>query len=319
MSWSLEQIMQAVASPAPKGGDASSVSLSLFEVDARIGVGVDGQGWCTLVLPGQKAQVAFETSVLKFDPWCETKWIEGGRALSETAVLRCRFDRDDESLKRLVASVLISLVDLQQRFGDAGKAIWALRELFGNGSHGAPDKAVLRGLLGELLCIRASGDVALALRAWHVGPDDRYDFSAGSTRVEVKTTTSTVREHRFTSRQLPPLHGVHVWIASVQLAEVADGATIASIFADLAEKLPLDLARKLSDVIIETARLPPAALSVPVVDLDTSLNSIRIFFGEDIATPRLVPGSSDLSWTAYLEEDAAKPNLLIAALLKADN
>jgi hypothetical protein len=319
MSWSPEQIMQAIASPAPKGGDASSVSLPLFEVGARIGVGVDGQGWCTLVLPGQIAQVAFETSVLKFDPWCDTKWIEGDKALSETAVLRCKFDRDDESLKHLVASVLISLVDLQQRFGDAGKAIWALRELFGNGFHAAPDKAVLRGLLGELLCIRASGDAALALRAWHVGPDDRYDFSAGSTRVEVKTTTSSVREHRFTSRQLPPLHGVHVWIASVQLAEVSDGASIASIFAELAEKLPNDLAKKLSDVIIETAKLPPAALSVPMIDLDTSVNSIRLFLGEDIATPGLVPGASDLRWTAFLEENAAQPPLLIAALLKADD
>lgn len=314
MNWSIDDAAQALATQLPEGSQEIGVSLPLYNHESGIGIGVDGLGAGTLVLPGQQSLVAFETTALKFDPWCDTTWVEGAMALPKSAVLRCRFDRGDEHLLRLVAGLLISLVDLQTRYDDAGRAIWTLREIFGEGFRAEPERSAVLGLLGELLVIKAAPDPAVAIEAWHVDADDRYDFSDHAQRLEVKSTTSAVREHNFNSRQLPPLHGLDVWIASVQLAEVAVGASVASLFAELAAQLPLDLSRKLSDVIVETVGMPPAAVTTPEVDVQTSIAGIRIFRASTVPTPAAVPGSSDIRWTAYLDEQNGQPSVHLAPI-----
>jgi len=316
MSWSLDEVVLALTAEAPEGGEEGSLSLPLFDSEAQIGIGVDGLGSCSLVLPGQQRLISFETQALKFQPWCETKWVEGNRLLPKTSVLRCRFDRSNPSLQRLVGSILLSLVDLQERFGDAGNAVLALRQLFGTGFHSTPDISVVRGLLGELVVLQATQNLDVAVSAWHVDSDSRYDFSVETKRVEVKSTTSTVREHRFTSRQLPPLRGVDVWIASVQLAEVSMGASIASLFSEYANSLPEKLAKKLSDVIVETTGLPPAALTSPMIDIESSVSSVLLFPAAVVPTPSLVSGASDLNWTAYLDDTLGQSRNLLAGILQ---
>ncbi len=301
MTWTIDDVVRALSVPNITT-DEKSISLPIFDETLGIGVGVDGFGAGTLVLPGQQSQSSFETTALKFDPWCETTWIEASVDLPKSAVLRCRFDRTDKQLVRLVAGVLLSLIDLQVRFGDAGNAIWTLREIFGEGFKVSVQNSIIRGLLGELLVIKASSDIQAAISAWHVDTDDRYDFSIQNQRVEVKTTTSSVRQHRFTSRQLPPLHGIEVWVASVQLAEVSIGDSLSSLYLDLSKELSGELMRKLSDVIIETVGLPATAIQEPQFDAAASLQSIRLFPGEMVPTPQAMPGTSDIKWTAYLDE-----------------
>lgn len=300
--WSFETVVFALTAPLPGESVTDAISLPVFDQQSGIGIGVDSFGSGALVLPGQESLISFETSALKFDPWCDATWIEGSMALPKSAVLRCRFDRSDRAIVALVAGLLLSLVDLQERFGDAGKAIWTLRKIFGEGFNAGPSRSAVIGLLGELLVIKSSPSPTAAIDAWHVDADDRYDFSAHSNRLEVKSTTSITREHKFTSRQLPPLHGLDVWIASVQLAEVALGENVSSIFTELSRVLPLEQSRKLADVIIETVGMPPTAVVSPSIDVSTSLSSLRLFVAADVPTPAVVPGSSDLSWSAHLEE-----------------
>lgn len=309
MTWSIDAAARALSAAPPEGAQEGAVSLPLYDPLAGVGIGVDGLGAGTLVLPGQRSLVAFETTALKFEPWCDTTWLEGGMALPKSAVLRCRFDRDDEHLVRLVAGLLISLVDLQTRFEDAGEAIWSLRRLFGEGFRAEPDRSAVLGLLGEMLVIKASPDPASAVEGWHVDADDRYDFSVDAARLEVKSSTAVVREHSFNSRQLPPLHGLEVWVASVQLAEVSVGACVASLFAELTTQLPLRLSRKLSSVIVETVQMPPAAVTSPKVDVQTSIASIRLFPAASVPTPIAVPGCIDIRWTAYLDGLTGSPCL----------
>jgi hypothetical protein len=283
-------------------GDENSVSLPIFDKSLGIGIGVDGAGALALVLPGLETQIAFETKAMKFEPWCETTWVEQSERLPRSAVLRCKIDLADKQLVQLVAGVLLSLVDLQVRFNDAGHAIWALKELFGEGFKVSVPMSVIRGLIGELLVIYGVDQPSRAVLAWHVDVDDRYDFSVHHSRIEVKTTISSVRQHRFTSRQLPALHGIEAWVASVQLAEVALGESIGSLFNLIADKLPLEDARKLAEVVVETLGVPASAVMEPHFDLQASLNSIRLFPAHAVPTPVITPGTSDLKWTAYVDE-----------------
>lgn len=302
MNWTIEEVVNSLAADFAITGDENSVSLPIFDKSVGIGIGVDGAGALALVLPGLENQTAFETKALKFEPWCETTWVEQSEKLPRCAVLRCKFDLGDKQLVQLVAGVLLGLVDLQVRFNDAGHAIWALKELFGEGFKVSVPLSVIRGLIGELLVIYGADRASRAVSAWHVDADDRYDFSLNHSRIEVKTTISSVRQHRFTSRQLPPLHGIEAWVASVQLAEVAVGENIGSLFNLIADKLSLEEARKLAEVVVETLGVPASAVLEPHFDIVASLESIRMFPAEVVPTPVITPGTSDLKWTAYVDE-----------------
>lgn len=305
MNITIDDIVNALSGDYAVQGDAKSVSLPIFDEKTGIGVGLDGRGQVCLVLPGLESQGAFETTALAFDPWCETTWLEQNKSLPKCAILRCKVDRNDKHLLRLVSGILLSLVDLHIRFKDAGHAIWALKQLFGEGFRASVQVSVVRGLIGELLLIDSAESPTTAIACWHVDVDDRYDFSLNNTRIEVKTTTSSVRQHRFTSRQLPPIHGVSVWVASVQLAEVAVGETLATVFDRIVAKVDAGSARKLLDIVLETLALPPSAINEPQFDLVSSAASIRLFDGYKVPTPESSPGTSDLKWTAYLDENNA--------------
>lgn len=302
MSLTIDEIVNALSVDFAADGDAKSVSLPIFDEKTGIGVGLDGHGEVCLVLPGLESQSAFETTALSFDPWCETTWLEQNKSLPKCAVLRCKVDLQDNQLVRLVSGILLSLIDLHIRFEDAGHAIWALKDLFGEGFRASVQINVVRGLIGELLLIESATSPATAIACWHVDVDDRYDFSLNNARIEVKTTSSAVRQHRFTSRQLPPMHGISVWVASVQLAEVAVGETLLTLFDRIVSKVDLVSSRKLLDVVVETLGLPPGAISEPQFDLNSSTASIRLFDGLKVPTPESSPGTSDLKWTAYLDE-----------------
>jgi hypothetical protein len=115
-----------------------------------------------------------------------------------------------------------------------------------------------------------------------------------------------MREHQFNSRQLPALHGIEVWVASVQIAEVEVGTTIAEIFEELAADLPLDALKKLSSVIAKTAGLPPGLLQTPIFDLESTKRGVRLFVGDSVPTPLLVDGVSNLKWSALLPEESGQ-------------
>jgi len=304
MIWTIDEVISALAVEFETPRDTRSISMPIYDSVTGIGIGIDGQGLVCLVLPGSENQVAFETKALKFDPWCDTTWLEKNKELPKCSVLRCRLDRSDTQLSRLVLGILLSLVDLQVRFKDAGHAILTLKELFGDGFKVTTPLSVVRGLIGELLIIEAAPDTKAAILAWHVDADDRYDFSINNTRVEVKTTVSSVRQHQFTSRQLPPLHGINVWIASVQLAEVSVGETLSGLFNRIVLRIDTKTARKLLDVVIETMGLPPGAVLEPQFDLLASIESISLYKASQIPTPVFTAGTSDIRWVAYLNQDS---------------
>lgn len=284
----------------------NAIAMSLFDEESGIGVGIDSLGAAILLLPGQTSLPAFRTEVLRFDPWCDVVQIGRELDLHKVAVLRCHFDRTNSALLQIVGGVFASLIDLERRVGDAGHAILVLREIFADGFEYEQDRETLLGLIGELTVLAAAPNLQLALSAWHSEGDDRYDFSWDSRRLEVKATTSTVREHQFTSRQLPALHGIELWVASVQIAEVEVGTTIAELFEDLASELAPDEVRKLSSVITKTAGLPPGLLQSPIFDFESTKRGVRVFGEDKVPTPILVHGASNLRWSALLQEENAQ-------------
>ncbi len=99
-----------------------------------------------------------------------------------------------------------------------------------------PPKKKVQGLWGELLVIERSKNPDAMIHAWHSQPDAKYDFSIGADKVEVKTTSTEQRVHRFSLDQLNPSEHSRLLVASITVRESAKGQTGLSIY-DLYDKI----------------------------------------------------------------------------------
>ncbi len=96
----------------------------------------------------------------------------------------------------------------------------------------------LQGLWAELLLIDQSINPLTVAKAWHSDPKSKYDFTMGSDKVEVKSTRSEQRVHRFSLDQLNPTTSSKLLICSIVVRESAKSDGGLSVF-DLYEKICL--------------------------------------------------------------------------------
>lgn len=93
-----------------------------------------------------------------------------------------------------------------------------------------PPKKKIQGLWTELLVIEQSNDPTTLLKYWHMQPNLKYDFSDGRDKIEVKSTSSEERLHRFSLDQLNPSANSRLLIASSIVRECGKSDTGFSIF-----------------------------------------------------------------------------------------
>lgn len=108
------------------------------------------------------------------------------------------------------------------------------------------------GLWGELWTIASAHDPALFAAAWHSEPEDRFDFSLPSSRVEVKTTSGSSRNHEFGLDQLSIGDAKPTWIASLTVVSDPNGRSIVDLLDGLLVVLPGPLAAKINRIALRT-------------------------------------------------------------------
>lgn len=98
---------------------------------------------------------------------------------------------------------------------------------------GAPGSGTIQGLWSELFLISEARDCRAVLQSWHATPGDRYDFSSGSGRLEVKSSASRLRRHHFSLEQLIPPEGSKLVVASIFAESAGGGVSV----LDLIDKI----------------------------------------------------------------------------------
>ena len=68
------------------------------------------------------------------------------------------------------------------------------------------------------------------LRAWHAEPAERFDFSSGLDRIEVKGSGNRTRSHHFTYHQAYPPDELSVFVASLFAEECVGGASLGDLW-----------------------------------------------------------------------------------------
>ena len=151
-----------------------------------------------------------------------------------------------------VCGTILRIVGPNPALHDIVQVVQRLIELFRRLSR--PASRSLNGLLGELFLIAASRDVRAAVAAWRSTDVDRFDFSTGNVRLDVKASAERLRVHHLSAEQCQPPEGTVGLLASLFIEGSGGGQSlrelITAIDAELAGRD--DLILKVQETIADT-------------------------------------------------------------------
>jgi hypothetical protein len=239
----LFSIFESLARPTVPAGGAGYFSAHLIPGFENHRLGKDGDGAPAVLISvrdfatrARPSPIVLENLTVHHDVHCRIK--RGDEPLEEGrfTVLRCTGEDTAIHLHFLrIASPLVMLVGVNPTRTEVSLLIDSLVELF-RVINEAPRKSV-QGLWAEVFLISGANSPEDLVDAWHVVPQDRYDFNAGSFRIEVKSATGRSRHHYFSLEQLYPPMGSKLIVASVFVERTGGGTSLGDLVNMTRERL----------------------------------------------------------------------------------
>lgn len=163
----------------------------------------------------------------------------------------------DDYLKKIFFDVffmmLVSLPDTPSDY-DLAMKIEGLLSIFASLKRKPIHK--IQGLWAELLVIESSSHPDVVAKAWHNSPGSKYDFTKGVDKIEVKSTSSEERVHKFSLDQLNPTVSSKLLIASVIVRESAkddNGLSVDDLYKKICKRVvDIDIRMHIYSVITNT-------------------------------------------------------------------
>lgn len=149
-----------------------------------------------------------------------------------------------------------------------------------------PPKKKIQGLWAELLVIEQSTQPETLINAWHSVPSAKYDFTLGRDKIEVKSTSSEERVHKFSLDQLNPSQNSRLLIASTVVREsgpAADGLSVMGLYDKIRKRVSaVDSQIRLFTIIAETVGTDLAKLENVLFDYTSAVDFLEFYDYHDI-------------------------------------
>ncbi|WP_168990491.1 PD-(D/E)XK motif protein [Aureimonas flava] len=213
-----------------------------------------------------------------------------------------------------VGETILRIIGPNPSLNDIVQAVQRLIEVFRRLAR--PASRSLNGLLGELFLIGVSRNVKASVEAWRSLDVDRFDFSVGDVRLDVKSSAERLRIHHLSAEQCKPPAGTVGLLASLFIESSGGGQSlrelVAAIEAALADRD--DLILKVQETIAGSlGESLPTAMGARY---DDRLALASLLFYDLAAVPAIRDGvpsevsqihfRSDLSRTESLSETALR-------------
>lgn len=142
----------------------------------------------------------------------------------------------------------------------------------------------VNGLWAELFLIENSTNPKELINYWHNIPEEKFDFNAGTERIEVKSSSNFERKHIFSAEQLNPPSDTQVLIASVFLKQHNSGNSIQYLIDRISEKIDYDFdtVEKLNTIVFRTLGSSLEHSIGVKFDYDIAQQSLRFYRHQDI-------------------------------------
>lgn len=278
--------------------DASGAACILLKVGgANAGAGSNATSMAPL------APIELQHLAVQHGLRCRLYHTDGSMEERRYTVIRCvGADRELRTQFLRVMSTVLGGLGTTPSAQDVAKAIESLTELFR--ALERPQLKSAQGLWGELVVIARAPDAAAMVRAWHINPQDRYDFHAGQDRIEVKSALGRRRTHRFSLEQLRPPVGARVAIASVLVERAGGGLSLAEMIDEVRGLVAADpqLALRVDAVVFATLGRSLREALDERFDRQLSEQSLRLYDVTQIPTiaAPLPPEITDVRFAADL-------------------
>ena len=282
---SLAELLASVE-PLAQGADEASFRVCAIPGYERHYVGRNITGHPTLLLgsaPGAfHAPVRLAMLDARFGNLHQIHPVGGGKREELLSVITCTsHDAQAQAYFLHVCGTILRIVGPNPALHDIIQVVQRLIELFRRLSR--PASRSLNGLLGELFLISASCDVRGTVAAWRSTDIDRFDFSTGNVRVDVKASAERLRIHHLSAEQCQPPAGTAGLLASLFIEGSGGGQSLRELVAAIESSLEGDdnLILKVQETIAETlGESLPTAMGARFDDR-LALESLRFY---DLAT-----------------------------------
>ena len=296
---------------APSSDDGNPFSAVPIPDSPSHRVGKDGSGYPCLLIRVENAPTAgrlpslqLERLAVHHDVRCRIADTDTQvTTIERLTVVRCK-DHDLISyFLRICEPVVATLGDSPHR-SEVSRIVSRLAELFQSISR--PPRGSVQGLWAELFVITTSRDPAVLVEAWHVNPEDRFDFTLGDQRLEVKSTSGPDRRHRFSLNQVRVLEDIHVLVASLFVEPAGGGSSLGELVDRIIGQLEghPELALYVDHMVALTLGQALQRGLEERFDFERARDSLTFFRGRDIpsVSPELPPSVSSVQFTADLTD-----------------
>lgn len=213
--------------------------------------------------------------------------IEGNNNIDNQTFTIITLRSNNEQLQRMFVEVFLMMLDMLPKNPTnmmVALKIENLLSIFSKLKHRPIHK--IQGLWAELLLIERSKDSATTAKAWHSLTESKYDFTMGKDKVEVKSTSSENRIHRFSLDQLNPSNNSRLLVCSVKVRESGkdkNGLCIYDLYDKISTKVTDNEVRMhIYNVIIETIGSDFEAARKKFFDYSEACDSLAFFEHTDI-------------------------------------
>ena len=251
------------------------------------------------------APILLENLMIEFDLECLVYHQDSSVEKNRFSVIICR--EKTPFIINYFFQVMISVFDTIEENPtnlNIHDALMAVVDLFR--CLGQPPKKSTQGLWAELFVIMHSSSPNILIEAWHTTPEDRYDFCAGSFRIEVKSSSQRIRKHHFSLEQLNPPSNTSLLIASVFVERVGGGISINELMEKIKTKIngqPM-LIFQLEKIIAQTLGNGLQNGLSERFDYELAENSLRFYDYRVLPSinPNLPSGVSEVKFTSDFNE-----------------
>lgn len=150
----------------------------------------------------------------------------------------------------------------------------------------APPKKKIQGLWAELLVIEQASQPETLINAWHSSPSAKYDFTMGRDKIEVKSTSSEERVHKFSLDQLNPSPNSRLVIASTVVREsgpAVDGLSVKGLYDKICSRVTAINSRlRLYTIIADTIGTDVKKLEDVYFDYTAAVDSLEFYDHKDV-------------------------------------
>ncbi len=256
---------------------------------------------------------------------CNITLGDGTKRVKTLTVIVCT--DTDRAMQRYfvhVCQTLLGIVGKSPSLRSVVEAVTYLVDLFQKLTR--PPRKSAMGLFAELFVISVANDPNAAVAAWRSDADDRFDFSVGDVRLEVKASGNRERAHNFSLEQCTPPSGTCGLLSSLFVESSGGGMSLLDLIQQIETQIRgnTDLIFKLQETVTEGLGDHASTALAMRFDAEVAKSSLKVYPLEIVPkVPEPLPSSvsqvrfrSDLSNVPTADVSSLRTNNeIVAAIL----